>query len=299
MAVRLPGSGRRGKDPEPRPRRGRYHIRVPILPPRIVRLLASVRVPSSHGPDVDYEMVHAVVESPADPGATHESVFLRLASGETGRNDLAPEILAADLPALTAQWSRFVADVLWRRSEAGDAGARAALDRIQRPASPPAAAAPEATEVPVISASGGRFGARAQGPAAISAGPRKAPAPAPEPAAPVPEEPKKPLLPDEIQVIGFNFSTPPTAEGLLSALQAQPRHLIVVAPAPIAQLAEDFIADLKSGAVRGQPTTFTPIIVRRSSPKGPVPHRKLRAELAAGIARLLGDLRSALWILPE
>lgn len=281
-------------------------MRVPMNPPRIVRVLASIRVPSGHGPDIDYEMVHAVVAPASDPTTTHESVFLRLVAGDAPRNDLVAEVLARDLPAVNAEWSRFVADVLRRRAQAGDPEAQAAIEREHK------AAAPEGPQV-VVSASGGRFGLRTklaeslhQEPApapAVSMGPKKAPGPAPAPpvapAAPAAEEHKKPMLPDEIQVIGFNFSTPPTAEGLVSALQKQPRHLVVVAPAPVAKLAEDFIKDLKSGAVRGQPTTFTPIIVRRSSPKGPVPNKKLRAELAAGIARLLGDLNSALWILPE
>jgi hypothetical protein len=275
-------------------------------PPRIVRILASVRVPSGHGPDVDYEMVHALVAPPADPTTTHESVFLRLVAGDTTRNDLVAEILARDLPTVNTEWSRFVSDVLRRRAKAGDPEAQAAVEREQRMVAPRVPSTPEGPAV-VVSASGGRFGARtklsepgpAEAPSGVSMGPKKAPGPAPIPEAPAPEAPKKPILPDEIQVIGFTLSAPPTAEGLLGTLQKQPRHLVVVAPSSVARLAEDFIRDLRSGAVRGQPTTFTPIIVRRTSPKGPVPNKKLRAELAASIARLLGDLNSALWILPE
>ncbi len=275
-------------------------------PPRIVRILASIRVPSGHGPDIDYEMIHAVVAPAGDPATTHESVFLRLIAGDAARNDLVAEVLAHDLPAVNAEWARFVADVVRRRAQAGDPEAQAAIEKEHKAAAH-VPATPDGPAV-IVSASGGRFGLRTKlaeslhQEAAVSMGPKKAPGPSPAEAAlaaPAAEERKKPLLPDDIQVIGFNFSTPPTAEGLLSMLQKQPRHLVVVAPSPVAKLAEDFIGDLKSGAVRGQPTTFTPIIVRRSSPKGPVPNKKLRAELAAGIARLLGDLNSALWILPE
>jgi hypothetical protein len=275
-------------------------------PPRIVRILASVRVPSGHGPDIDYEMVHAVVAPAANPATMHESVFLRLVAGDASRNDLVAEILARDLPAVHLEWTRFVSDVFRRRAQAGDPEAQAALEREQRTAAPRVSATPEAPPV-IVSASGGRFGlrtklsesARADAAPGVSMGPKKAPGPAPAPEAPAPDAPKKPILPDEIQVIGFTISTPPSAEGLLGTLQRQPRHLVVVAPSSVAKLAEDFIRDLRSGAVRGQPTTFTPIIVRRTSPKGPVPTKKLRAELAAGIARLLGNLNSALWILPE
>src|SRR5207249_4562897 len=153
----------------------------------------------------------------------------------------------------------------------------------------------------IVSASGGRYGVRpkvaestpANAFPAVSMGPKRGSAP-PPPEVATPEEPTQPLIPDEVQVIGFNFSMPPSPEGLLDAIQQQPRHLVVVAPAAVAKRAEDYINDLRSGAVRGQPTTFTPIIVRRTSHKGLVPNKKLRAELAAGIVRLLGDLNSAL-----
>jgi len=211
-------------------------------------------------------------------------------------------VLARDLPALHAEWTRFVTDVLWRRAESGDKEAEQALQRIKKegappPAAPAAPAAPHDAEDFHISASGGRFGVRTKMGPEISAGPRKAVG-APPPA-PAPEEPKKPRLPDEIQVVGFTLSTPPSADGLLKLLQSQPKHLIVVAPAPVAKRAEDFIADLKSGAVKGAPTTFSPIVIRRGAAKGATQAKKLRGELAAGIARLLGDLNSALWILPE
>ncbi|HXX92628.1 MAG TPA: hypothetical protein VEN81_03285, partial [Planctomycetota bacterium] len=127
-----------------------------MKPPTLVRVLASVRVPSGHGPDVDYELVHAVVASAEDPDTTHESVFLRLVSGDTPRNDLVAEVLAGDLPSVNAEWTRFVSDVLRRRARAGDSQAQAALDRDRRAALPPAGAA-EGSPV-IVSASGGRFG---------------------------------------------------------------------------------------------------------------------------------------------
>lgn len=269
-----------------------------LTPPRIVRILASVRIPSTHGPDLDYELIHAVIADPDGGGGTHESVLLRMASGEAARNDLAPEILTKDLPAVHAEWSRFLSDVLSRRAEAGDAEARAALDRLQKPAAARPAAAPEHPEFS-ISASGGRFGLRTKTSEPMAPmGPRKGAAPPPPPAPP-PDEPKKPKIPDEIQVIGFNLSAPPSADGLMKALEAQPRHLIVVAPAIVATRAEDFIRDLKSGAIHGAPTTFSPIVIRRTSTKGATAAKKLKAELAAGISRLLGDMNSALWIMPE
>lgn len=267
--------------------------------PRIVRVLASVRVPSSHGPDVDYEIVHAVVRLGEDPDATHESVVLRLNVGDTARDDLVAEVLVQDLPAVHATWSRFVTDVLWRRAEVGDAAARAALQKIQAPgAPPPAAAAPAAFE---ISASGGRHGVRtklSEGSApepAISAGPRKRTAEPP----PAPAEPEGPAVPESYEVIGFNLSTPPSPDGLMRALLEHPEALVVVAPMAVAKRADAYLRDLKSGAAKGDPDTFTPIEVPRGSHKNPVAVKKLRAALAGAIARVLGDPNAALWILPE
>jgi hypothetical protein len=245
-------------------------------------------------------MVHAIVGSDLEPAAHRESVILRMASVEGPRHDLPVEVLARDLPALNSQWMRFVSDVLWRRAESGDKEAELALQRIHKetPGSP---SVPQEMQGPVISASGGRFGPRIKASAPeISMGPRKAVSPPPPPATAAPaEEVKKPRIPEEIQVIGFNLSNPPNADGLLKVLQSQPNHLVVVAPAAVARRAEDFIADLKSGAISGAPTTFSPIVLRRASMKGATTSKKLRAELAAGIARLLGDLNSALWIMPE
>ncbi len=267
------------------------------MPLRPVRVLASVRVPSSHGPDVDYEIVHVMVR--AATGETREAVVLRLNVGDAPRDDLPPEILLEDLPAVHAQWTRFVTDVLCRRAEAGDRDAQAALEKVRRQGPPPAAGPPPAETPFIIAASGGRFGARDKAASAsVSPGPRKSAAPSAPPAPPA-EEPRKPRVPDDCQVIGFNLSTPPTADGILRALQAQPESLVVVAPMAVAKKAEDFIRDLKSGAAWGNPTSFSPLVVRRGSSRNPVAVKKLRAELAGAIARMLGDPNSALWILPE
>jgi hypothetical protein len=274
-----------------------------VTPPHVVRVLASVRVPSGHGPDVDYEIVHAIVSSGPDARVTHESVLLRLAVGPSAKNDRAAEVLVQDLPAVSAQWTRFVTDVLWRRAQAGDADAQAALEKLQKQAAPPpmygvpAAAAPAPI---VISASGGRFGPKGANPDAapiISMGSKKASAPASPPPAAA-EEARRPVVPDQYQVIGFNLSAPPTADGLMRPIQAHPDQLIIVAPMAVARKAEDFVRELKAGSAKGRPTTFAPIVIRRRD-GGPVPHKKLRAELAGGIARMLGDPNSALWILPE
>lgn len=323
-----------------------------MIPPHIVRVLASVRIPSGHGPDVDYELVHAIVSSGAGHKDQHESVLLRIVVGNAPKNDRSAEILVQDLPAVLAQWERFVTDVLWRRAEAGDTAARAALERIEKsnaPAPIQYVAPPGGASSPiVISASGGRFGHQVAPPPAIPVKKEKkvgetapeapiipsvssSPADARKvfgqlmqesaPTATVPETPRpsdspfatprpsasplggetrsRQFVPDRYQVIGFNLSSPPTADGLMRPLQAATDHLIVVAPMTVAKKAEDFIKELKAGTVRGRPKDFEPIVVRRSLPDGPIPSKKLRAELAGGIARLLGDPNSALWILPE
>ena len=54
---------------------------------------------------------------------------------------------------------------------------------------------------------------------------------------------------------------------------------------------------LKSGAIHGRPTTFNPIVIHRAGNE-PDALRRLRAQVAGGIAHMLGDLGSALWIMP-
>lgn len=287
--------------------------------PRIVRVLASVRVPSSYGPDVEYEMVHAVIRPDPDSPATAETVILRFSGTEGMYRGGPAEILAQDLPAVHGQWTRFVFDVFARRAEAGDADAQAALERLQRPAVPGPAAPDAAPAAPVISASGGRFGPRAKAPAppppepvpVISAGPKKAPARLPEadapptvpfeqaafaPEKPGPAVPGIPEVPKDYQVIGFHLSTPPTAEGLLAHIAAHPHDLIVVAPAAVAAKAETYINEVKSGRVSGPPAAFSIVVVRHPENFS---YKKLRAELASALLRMLGELNSAVWILPE
>jgi hypothetical protein len=65
----------------------------------------------------------------------------------------------------------------------------------------------------------------------------------------------------------------------------------------IAGKVEEFVEALKSGKVKGRPTTFNPIVIRREH-GGPTANKKMRADLAGGIARMLGDPSSVLWITP-
>ncbi|MBI2930174.1 MAG: hypothetical protein HYY16_00865 [Planctomycetes bacterium] len=293
-------------------------------PPQIMRVFASVRIPSSYGPDVDYEIVYAVVNSGADQKATHESVLVRLVVANTPQNVI-PDILVEDLPAVQAQWTRFVLDVLWRRAQTGDTAAQIALQRLQpSPSQPPSGPTPSASTstsaTPVISASGGRFGKgdgttpiipvhkekkKSEGPpvAPIIPGISSAPGsrkyfgkiiedPQPVGVAAPPAEPKK-LTIDRYEVIAFNLSAPPTADVLLRPVQSQSDELIVVAPMALVPKVEEFIKGVQAGTVKGRPTTFNPIVIRRGDPK------KLPAEIAGGIARMLGDPHSALWILPD
>jgi len=278
--------------------------------PRIVRILASVRLPSSYGPGVEYEMLHAVIRPDTESPATIETVVLRWSGEEGMYRGGAPEILMQDLPAVHAQWIRFVTDVLWRRAQAGDTTAQAALDKIEKHGAP---AASEAQTAPiVISASGGRFGPRAKMPAplppapvpAVAAGPKKAaarpeePVAKPAPPAAVPSAPPAPAprVPRHHQVIAFNLSTPPNAEGLLGHIAAHPQELIAVAPVSIASKVETYLHQLKSGKATGPPSSFSPIVVRYPTNFSA---KKLRAELATAVIRMLGEMNTSLWIIPE
>jgi len=296
-----------------------------VIPPHVVRVLASARIPSSYGPDVDYELVHAVVSSGADHTVTHESVLIRLVVGNTAQNNRAAEVLVQDLPAVQAQWVRFVQDVLWRRAQGGDTEARAELDKMAALLRPPAPSTPPPAS-PAISASGGRYGRtdptapdipifkekkKGQAPppeapiipgvTAAGLGQRKyfgkiIDAPGPE--EPAPERETKARTPDKYQVIAFSLSSPPTADGLMKTIQSLTDHLIVVAPMSHAERVEDFIKGMKGGTVKGRPTEFNPIVIRRTAGE-PVTNKKLRAEVAGGIARMLGDTGAVLWIMPE
>jgi len=302
-----------------------------VTPPTIVRVLASVRVPSGHGPEVDYELLHAIVSSGPDAKITHEAVLMRLVVGNTPQNARAFEVLMQDLPAVQAQWTRFVQDVLWRRAQAGDKAAQEALDKMNSSVAHPAPVVymtpgmspPMGT--PAISASGGRFGHEGgtvpfipakkekqksgespppmQTPLMPSMGPKKASSAVQaglhrEEAATQGEQARKSPVPDRYEVIGFSLASPPTADGLLKTLQRDQSQLYVVAPMTIAPKVEEFVAALKSGTVKGRPTTFYPIVIRRDG-TGPVSLKKLRADIAGGIAQMLGDPNSALWIVPS
>jgi hypothetical protein len=105
------------------------------------------------------------------------------------------------------------------------------------------------------------------------------------------------LLPDK-QLIAFSLSAPPTADGLMKTIQSLGDHLIVVVPMALASKVEDFVQRMKAGTVKGKPTAFTPIIVDRTAPET-LTHKKLHAEVAGGVARMLGETNSVLWITPE
>ena len=276
-------------------------------PSQIVRVLASVRVPSSHGPQIDYEIVQAVVRTDTEPPLTRETVLVRLVVGDAPRNDRPAEILIEDLPAVQAHWTRFVQDVLWRRAQAGDKGAQEALQKAE--AAPPKI--PDTTPVPQISASGGRFGRstgdlpfipvkkeKKRSEPLISAGPRGKTLPAPTFEEAAFEEPKVPAVPEHYEVIPFNLSSPPSADGLMKPIQARPNHLLVVSPAALAPKVETYLQGVRAGVVEGPPSEFTPIVVRRSA-SGSVTNKKLRAQLALGIAQMLGTLDRVLWITAE
>jgi hypothetical protein len=277
-----------------------------VNPSQIVRTLASVRIPSSYGPEIDYEIVQAVVRSDADPHLTREAVLFRIVVGDQPRNDRAAEILVQDLPAVQAHWTRFVQDVLWRRAQAGDPGAQTALKTAPPPPAPPP------PEIPQISASGGRFG-RSTGEAPfipakkekkrsepfISAGPRGKALPAPPPYEEAAfEEPKVPVVPEHVEVIRFNLSSPPGADGLMKPIQAKPNHLLIVTPMALAPKVLEYVEAVRSGKAQGPPTEFTPIFVRRSA-SGSVTNKKLRSQVAVGIAQMLGTLDRILWITAE
>lgn len=240
-------------------------------PPQVIRVTASVRLPSGHGPDVDYEIVQAVVRSGPD---TKEAVFLRLVVGDVPQHDRVAEVLVQDLAAVQAQWTRFVQDVLWRRGEG-------------TPASP------------AISASGGRFGNVATDVPVIPARKEKKRS-EPPPAASFEEAafeaPKKQEATDQNFVIGFNISAAPTADGLMQAIQARPKHLVVVAPMALVPKVQEYLKGLKEGTFQGDPEEFTPVPVRRSSA---TTSKKLRAQVAGGIAQVIGNLNSVLWVTPE
>ncbi len=299
-----------------------------MIPPNVVRVLASVRVPSSHGPEVDYELLHAIVNSGPNVKVTHEAILLRLVVGNTPQNSRAFEILMQDVPAVQAQWTRFVQDVLWRRAQAGDQSAQDALDKMNASVSHPAPVVYVTPGMsppmgsPAISASGGRHGNDGGAVPFIPAKKEKQRSgePAPPPQVPLMpsmgpkrasdavqagmhrdesqfDAPKKSPVPDHYEVIGFSLAAPPTADGLLKTLQADHSELYVVAPMSIAPKVEEFVVALKEGRVKGRPTNFNPIVIRRDG-TGPVSLKKLRADIAGGIAQMLGETNSVLWILP-
>ncbi len=236
---------------------------------KILRVLASVRVPSRRG-GADYEITHAEIQR---SGPVEQVVFLR--QGEDGL------IAVEDLAAVHSEWARFVADVLRRHPELGS------LD--------PAPAGP------AIAASGGRHGVRGRmslpgeaGPEIqISMGPRRRIGPAPDAA------PAGPAAPESWHVLRFAISDPPSADEIVEAAKAHPRGLVVVAPAPVAARAEAFVSGLKNGSESGLPTSFSALVIERRVSGRPVTHKQLRAELAGALIRISGDLNSVVWILPE
>jgi hypothetical protein len=270
--------------------------------PRIVRILASVRLASGRSPGHDYELVHAVLKPSPDSEETRESVLLRRVGDGSLADEHALEIDVKDLAGFQSNFTRFVTDLLWRRAEAGDDDSHAALKKIQA-SNGPAPAAPPAEGPPVISASGGRFGDRAKKSELVfqsSMGSKKASGPPPgSPQAPslVPEKPDAFAIPEDFQVVGFNLSSPPTVEGILRLLEAQPGFLVVVAQKAVAERAEEYIRRRQSGAV-GEPDSFSPIVVERTKQRIPAAQKQFRSSLAGGIARAVGDLNSAVWIPP-
>lgn len=73
-----------------------------------MKVLASVRVRSSHGPETDYELLHVDIDG-------RQAVVVRLIRGE----EIFPaEIHVDDLPSFGAEWDRFVKEVQRRRGGA-------------------------------------------------------------------------------------------------------------------------------------------------------------------------------------
>jgi hypothetical protein len=293
-----------------------------VNPPLSLRVMASVRIPSSHGPDTDYEIVQASVSS--GPGAAREAVFIRLVVADVPQGDRVAHILIQDLPAVQLQWTRFVQDVLWRRAQAGDPAAKAALERMSSGSPAPAAPA-----IPVISASGGRFGHGSPSDVPeiqvkkekkrtplTGEPPRPPPPPAPPPAPRVererdpfevafeevgdgsasPARGGKPGGPRH-ELIGFNISSPPTVDRLLRVIEARPQDGLVVAAMSLVPKVEEFLRRLQAGTAKGRPTEFVPIVLRRGGSGAPA-QKKLKAELTVGLTRILSSLDSVLWIVP-
>jgi hypothetical protein len=242
-----------------------------VNPLQVVRVTASVRLPSGHGPDVDYEIVQAVVRAGTE---TKEAVFLRLVVGDVPQHDRVAEVLVQDLAAVQAQWTRFVQDVLWRRGEGAPA-------------------------TPVISASGGRFGG-AVGDVPVIPAKKEKKRTEPPPQASFEEAafeaPKTSATPEQNFVIGFNVSAAPTADGLMQAIQSRPKQLVVVAPMVLVPKVQEYLKGLKGGSVQGDPTDFTPVPIRRDPS---MTSKKLRAQVAGGIAQVIGNLDAVLWVTPE
>jgi hypothetical protein len=260
-----------------------------LTPLRIVRVLASVRIPAVQGPDADYELLHAVIQPASGP--ERESLLLRSAGAELF------EIRIEDLAAFELQGSRFIQDVLWRLGQGSGAGARAA----------------KAPEPPVISASGGRTSRGGFTPAApaepaagpaplISAGPKRRVGQGPPPGAggaPPPPLPDKPFIPDAYRLIAFPLSRPPSADEILEQAKATPKELLVVASTLLAGQADAFIQALKRGEATMPPHAFTALLIRRMQHGRPVTHKAIRAELAGALVRASADFSTSVWILPE
>lgn len=241
---------------------------------RILKVQASIRVPSRRAGSADYEILHATIQRYETPSVMEEVVFLRQGEG-------APSCLIAleDLTVVQAEWTRFVSDVLRRHPELGGS---------EKPAAPGS---------PEISVSGGRHGVRGRmslpGEPVISMGPKRRIGPPPD------SPPAPPAGPETWHVLRFAISDPPSADDIVEAAKAHPRGLVVVAPAPVSARAEAFVSALKSGTESGLPTTFNALVIERRVAGRPVTHKQLRAEVAGALIRTSGDLNSVVWILPE
>lgn len=73
------------------------------------QIIASRRFPSSHGRNIEYELLHCVANWEQDHSHPVEVVLIRMVYDGRPHHKMAPEILIQDLERFQIEWANFAA----------------------------------------------------------------------------------------------------------------------------------------------------------------------------------------------
>lgn len=83
---------------------------MPHIEPR--EIISSLRIPSGHGPNIQYELLHCIVNWQPDYSSPVEAVLVRMVYDGVPNHGMPAEIPMRDLETFQREWNNFAAAAL-------------------------------------------------------------------------------------------------------------------------------------------------------------------------------------------